>query len=243
MKKLKMAIYVWPVLAMIFACGPGTQPDAGGIFHYIAINQQEKVLELVQGGEDLEQVNNEGQTPLLAALDAGNLEMTRLLVQHGPNVNRKDKTGATPLGMAVKQRSASMVKLLLDAGADVNVLDGSGRSAVQAAVDNRRVDTEIINLLVAAGADRNFVNDLGSKQNVVINEKQIISQEKVKTDPAQLESLMRLRNTLNSFKEKTAEALERVEKELAEIRKLQASGQSGVKKLTDIIDEIEQAGE
>ena len=91
---------------------------------------------------------------LSSALTHGDEEMVRELIERGARVNTVEgseawKLGASVVSLAVQQENIALVKLVVDAGADVNF----GEPAPLAwAIDNR-VDVEIIDFLVARGAN------------------------------------------------------------------------------------------
>src|SRR5215470_13075923 len=63
-----------------------------------------------------------------------------------------------PLIDAVKQKNAASVKSLLQKHVDVNAPEGDGATALHWAV--YRDDTEMVDLLIKAGANVNSANDL-----------------------------------------------------------------------------------
>jgi len=64
--------------------------------------------------------NEEGHTPLYAAIDQDHLEVVELLVAKGADVKITDKYGYTPLHVAASHGQKEIVALLLFAGASVN---------------------------------------------------------------------------------------------------------------------------
>jgi ankyrin repeat protein len=115
------------------------------------------------------------------AKEDGLLEVARFLLEQGANVNEPDKDGWTPLTRAIARERLAMVRLLLDRGAAVNGKCACGNFDVQVhlATDktlhngvewtpllmaaSRRSDrgVEMIQLLLAKGADVNQQNGLG----------------------------------------------------------------------------------
>ncbi len=74
-----------------------------------------------------------GKTPLMYALEAGDIESARVLIDAGADVNARDYCGRTPLVYAAMSVSSgwdykSMAKLLTEHGADTDVSDNFGQS-------------------------------------------------------------------------------------------------------------------
>ena len=92
-------------------------------------------------------------SPLIAALNKGNVEMTLSLLQHGANVNNLDDSGRSPLHHATEVGRIDIVDLLLKHDADVNLRDTMGNSAL--ALASYRGDLEISRLLLQCGAEVN----------------------------------------------------------------------------------------
>lgn len=90
------------------------------------------------------------QTPLMAAVSAGDLARASMLLdRHAPTEDR-DGLGRTPLLVATAQGQVEIVRLLLAHGADPNVVDKAGSTPLRLA--NRSQFTEIAQLLEDAGA-------------------------------------------------------------------------------------------
>ncbi len=77
---------------------------------------------LLERGADPNARDGAGATPLMESIQAGKLEVARLLVQKaGAKPGLRDDSGTTALHMAVKSRNAQACRLLLEAGADIHV--------------------------------------------------------------------------------------------------------------------------
>jgi len=95
------------------------------------------------------------------------------LLKRGANIHETDKNGVTPLHHAVRFRSPAAVKALLEHGANVNqVCRRSGSTPLHRAVTQtgapgtagrKRAAFEIIQLLLAAGADPTIRNKVGKR--------------------------------------------------------------------------------
>lgn len=145
-------VYVPPNL-----CSKGEDGCYGPISQtpLLAARNWEIVKELINAGANVNQKNSEGETPLMFASMAGDIERVKVLLSAGANVNAisssyTDYTGPqryTALVIASQYGYTDVVKTLIAAGADVN--KGRGR-ALQTA--KQKGYTEIVKLLKAAGA-------------------------------------------------------------------------------------------
>ena len=85
---------------------------------------------LDRGGDDIDEVDWIGRTPLVDAIQCGRTEVTRMLLDYGADVNWADKAGLTPLHFAClisDQRGCAVaVRWCLDMGASVDPADKRG---------------------------------------------------------------------------------------------------------------------
>ncbi len=112
-----------------------------------------------------------GMTPLLFAAREGCTACVAVLASAGADVNRATPDGISPVVSALINGHYDTAAALLEAGTDPNLLDYTGRGALYAAVDfntmpssnrpapqvleNRHSALDIIELLLAKGADPN----------------------------------------------------------------------------------------
>jgi ankyrin repeat protein len=116
---------------------------------------------MIKGGADVNASDKSGETPLLSAASSSDADVLSLLLRHGANVNAKGgRNERTPLMEICLSRNASAAALdvLAKAGADVNAVDRSGDSALMQAVSSYRPNPEIIDWLIAHGANARAVN-------------------------------------------------------------------------------------
>ena len=105
--------------------------------------------------------DNNGNTPLHAAVHSNNKKIVRLLLTHGANPNIQDYFGDTPLHIVVKEDGYrdEIVRLLLNHGANPNLQGLYGWTPLHGALVNNKV--LVTELLLARGANPNIRDDHG----------------------------------------------------------------------------------
>ncbi|XP_058125302.1 transient receptor potential channel pyrexia-like [Anopheles ziemanni] len=102
------------------------------------------------------QQGDKQMTALHLAADEGNLECVTLLLAKGADVRARNHRGFTPLHLAARSGSAECVEALLKlGGCDPNVADFDQRTPLHAAVSKSDAAVEMIETLVAWGANVN----------------------------------------------------------------------------------------
>ena len=91
-----------------------------------------------------------GWTALLAASEAGHLEIALLLIEAGATVDGAAWDGTTPLFLASQAGKMGLVKALLEAKATVTQATDDGATPLYVAAQNAHV--EVVGALLAAGA-------------------------------------------------------------------------------------------
>jgi ankyrin repeat protein len=127
---------------------------------YKSAQEEEEVMRiLLAHGADVNTATESGRSPLHAATEYENFNMTTLLLDSGADVNKATKTGRTPLHFAVIYSLWSPLDELLAHGADVNKSDTKGKMPLHYAVRNSDSDSDRIRLLLQHGADPNKVDE------------------------------------------------------------------------------------
>ena len=146
----------------------------------VSENHLEVARTLIESGAEVGARSNGGFTPLLFAAREGHPEMARLLLAHGADVNETAPAGSTPLLVAAVRGHVTLAKFLLDQGANpegnasvagytplhwaagqvesqtsVDYVVESGEWSALAGVPTREGKLELINALLAHGANIN----------------------------------------------------------------------------------------
>lgn len=115
---------------------------------------------LISANAPVENMDREGRTPVLHAVDSGNLEALRILMLAKANVDPlipRSLHRSSPLIAATFGCKKCMVKLLLDYGAKVDARNPEGRTALYTIADRLVGDfvdrADIARYLLDAGAD------------------------------------------------------------------------------------------
>lgn len=82
----------------------------------------------IEKGNDVNQADKKGNTPLSYASFRNSAEVVSLLLSKKANVNIKNNEGQSPVNEAVRGNSAKVVSLLIENGADIHVKDNEGNS-------------------------------------------------------------------------------------------------------------------
>ena len=108
---------------------------------------------------DLEEKDENGNTPLYGATRFNNTRMMRKLIDAGANIDSKNERKQTPLHLAAGFKKIETVRLLVSEGANLESKDKYGSTPLHQAALMRRIDS--IEYLIESGADVNAVTDNG----------------------------------------------------------------------------------
>ena len=93
----------------------------------IACDDMRQVRKLTKNSEEYINLRDKfGNTPLMTAVETGNVQITEMLIKQGADVNLPNKKGNTALMEAISHpqypNRYTMIKMLLQNGADVNYI-------------------------------------------------------------------------------------------------------------------------
>ena len=131
----------------------------------------EVVKALIAGKADVNAVDGIQQTPLMRAVDLGQLPIITLLLEAKANPNAKNKEGKTPLMMAISNGKPEVAKALIAGGADLNAQDNEGYTATLIAAQDMNAET--LKVLVAAKADLNLGTEYYTPLSWVVEQGQV----------------------------------------------------------------------
>lgn len=106
---------------------------------------------LLTAGVDIDELDAQGRTPLLIALEEKDGKMVNLLLEQGADPNAVGEGRAAPLIVAAQAGNLEWMRQLLKAGADVDATDADGRTVLHRMVENGQ--EEEFDLLLEEGAD------------------------------------------------------------------------------------------
>ncbi|HEV8590935.1 MAG TPA: ankyrin repeat domain-containing protein [Pyrinomonadaceae bacterium] len=102
----------------------------------------------------------DGITPLHAAIETGNIEITRYLLEHGAKTNIRDFQKRTPLMMMDEDATPELFDLLTQYGAKLNLVDKEKNNMLHHAAVNG-VDADLVKRIALNGVPINGVNKEG----------------------------------------------------------------------------------
>jgi len=109
---------------------------------------------------DIDVKDNSGRTPLMIAVDFGNLAAARALIMRGADINLANSEGIVPVQIAVKKGSSDLIDLFIAKKANLTVVDGrTGKTMLHEAA--LRGNSAIVRKLLAAGIPKNVKDKNG----------------------------------------------------------------------------------
>lgn len=103
--------------------------NGGNALNKLSWNYTPKYIELlnllIEAGADVNAADESGITPLMVAIESGNISTIKMLLSKGASINAQDTLGRTALMFAVqgisKKPDVEIIDLLLKSGANVNL--------------------------------------------------------------------------------------------------------------------------
>ncbi|KAK9761390.1 hypothetical protein K7432_013752 [Basidiobolus ranarum] len=100
----------------------------------------EEVKGFLEAGISVDAKDQNGYTPLHAAVSYGHTELVQFLLDSGANVNITDSDGDTPLHVC---ENFEVAEQLVKAGADIQLQDDEGKTAIDTAEEEGHYDVMI----------------------------------------------------------------------------------------------------
>jgi uncharacterized protein len=134
------------------------------LFSAVEQDNLQALNSILQGGADCDTRNHEEMTPLMVAAGLGHQDIVETLIEHGANVNAKNPLGWTALMKAIYNYELDrgfpeIVSTLIAAGAEIECQVAYGTRPLMLAAGYGQ--SEVIEILLAAGADVHAKNDGG----------------------------------------------------------------------------------
>lgn len=118
--------------------------NGGNCYHWIAQSSSEDMTALsmlMSGlhsfGLAINNVNSDGETPLILACRLQKRAIVVLLLMHGANINARSTDGSTALIVASSNPDKSIVEGLVESGADISAINTRGQNAFSVACSSR----------------------------------------------------------------------------------------------------------
>ncbi|WP_428898000.1 Ankyrin repeat [Parelusimicrobium proximum] len=109
--------------------------------------------------KDINAYTSRGETLLITAAAAGNIDAFQLLLSRSADVNKPaSTTGDTPVMAALKKNHRDMVVLLIQAGADLNMENKYGQTPLLLGIATR--DASLVRILISRGAVTGARNEM-----------------------------------------------------------------------------------
>lgn len=129
--------------------------------HHACWNEQGEVVKILLEKEkdNVNKVNDDGESPLMLAVKRSNLVITQMLLSAGAQPGQADLNGIMPLHIAAGNGDLFVAKSLIAAGADVDAKATEGQTPLILAA--RRGKNDFTAMLIEEGADVNGVDNEG----------------------------------------------------------------------------------
>lgn len=167
-------IFISLLIATLTACGvtTGTDEDSSKqpkeregtnleqkLISAAAEGDREAVLELLEGGADIDATDNHGITAVMAATQKNEVETVKLLIDQGADINIRNNNQDNVLLYAGAEGLLPIVKLAVEAGADTTLTNRFGGTALIPASERGHVEV-VEELLANSDTDVDHINNI-----------------------------------------------------------------------------------
>lgn len=119
---------------------------------------------LINKGIDINVKDNEGNTPLILAIDSNHISIASFLLKNSANVNAKNEKGQNSLHLLCSNMNFknTVADMLIENGLDINAQDNAGKTILHCALENFFAKNEMINYLINKDANLNIKDEDGN---------------------------------------------------------------------------------
>jgi len=131
--------------------------ECGENLLHIQINQdkhQPITHYLLKSGLDINQQDQDSNTPLHLAAQCGHLHRIQYLLKEKAKINAKNQQGSTPLEKAASRNQVQAIQLLIQHGANIHLRNHHGWSALDIAVQHHHLDATTLFIEAGVSPDR-----------------------------------------------------------------------------------------
>nr|KAF6354258.1 ankyrin repeat and death domain containing 1B [Myotis myotis] len=148
-----------------------TNRDGMAALHFTAQSNNVRIVEYLTQDlhlKDLDQPDENGETPFVLAVGGGHGECSKVLVAAGRAINIPNKLNTSALQIATQNGHTALVSLLLRENADLHQNVTRQQTALHVAADLGNVD--VVETLLKAGCDLKAVDKQGKTALVVASQ-------------------------------------------------------------------------
>ena len=143
---------------------------------------------LLERGANIEEVNDEGYTPLMEAAREGHEEMVALLLSQGADINAQtEETQETALTLACCGGFLDVADFLIKAGADIEL--GASTPLMEAAQEGH---LELVKYLLEARADVNAQTGTGNTFLTIWSKSFVFVAKQVSTSAVDFQNIQKM---------------------------------------------------
>lgn len=145
-----------------------TEPDRPTIGLYLAVQRGDldQIERHIIWGSDINQSDVDGRMPLHVAAEQGRWPVAKLLIKHGADINALDREGHSPIYTALMAGRTQVVQHMIKMGAGFEP-----DQLFAEAVRNGVADRDVVELMLAQGADINHLTKEGKTPLILAIEK------------------------------------------------------------------------